>query len=373
MSAAPLVPASVRLRNRKDEVINGWVAAIKKRVPEAKDQSHPVLVDTLPAYLDSLIEVLSPQDSRRSVTEGSTVGREHGGERGRLTNYSVESIIHEFQILRRTLLTVLEKDGPLTQEETNIIWVSIDDSMRESATAFALVESSIREQFYMTLTHDLRGPLSSAKMSAELILRTGDIAEPTRKLAQRVVDSVTRADRMIVDLLDANRWRAGESLRLEVMECDMIDIIRAVGDEVSATYSHRVNMKTPKTLVGFWSADGLRRALENLVTNALKYGAKETPILISAESTHGRAIVAVHNTGNSIPMTEQETIFNAYRRSKAALDGDAKGWGLGLPLVRAVAESLGGSVVLESTPERGTTFKIDVPVDARPFVNKPIL
>ncbi|WP_309895250.1 HAMP domain-containing sensor histidine kinase [Archangium sp.] len=82
-------------------------------------------------------------------------------------------------------------------------------------------------------------------------------------------------------------------------------------------------------------------------------------------------MVLVHNHGSYIPPEEQETLFQVFRRSLQAERSNQRGWGLGLPLVRAVAEAHGGSIGVDSLPERGTTFTIDLPKDARPFQHCP--
>jgi signal transduction histidine kinase len=84
-------------------------------------------------------------------------------------------------------------------------------------------------------------------------------------------------------------------------------------------------------------------------------------------------MVSVHNEGGTIPPAEQEGIFQAFRRSQAAQQGKKQGWGLGLPLVRGIAEAHGGNIHVDSAPERGTTFVMDMPLDARPYQNAPIL
>jgi signal transduction histidine kinase len=79
----------------------------------------------------------------------------------------------------------------------------------------------------------------------------------------------------------------------------------------------------------------------------------------------------VNNYGEHIPVEQQENIFRAFQR---LTDGARnKGWGLGLAQVRTVAEAHGGSVGVDSLPERGTTFIIDIPCDARPFQSKPVI
>ena len=85
-----------------------------------------------------------------------------------------------------------------------------------------------------------------------------------------------------------------------------------------------------------------------------------------AHQTRGRLMVSVHNEGNAIPEEQHNRIFEYLRRETGPFS--ATGWGIGLPFVKAVGESHGGSVSVDSSPELGTTFLIDIPVDCRPFV-----
>ena len=79
-------------------------------------------------------------------------------------------------------------------------------------------------------------------------------------------------------------------------------------------------------------------------------------------------MLSVHNEGNAIPEEQHDRIFEYLRREAGPLS--ASGWGIGLPFVKAVGESHGGSVSVDSSPELGTTFIIDIPVDCRPFVEE---
>jgi signal transduction histidine kinase len=81
----------------------------------------------------------------------------------------------------------------------------------------------------------------------------------------------------------------------------------------------------------------------------------------------------VHNHGDSIPADQLEAVFQVFRRAKAAKEGDTQGWGIGLPFVRSVVERHGGSIDVDSSEERGTTFSINMPVDARPYQDAPTL
>jgi signal transduction histidine kinase len=227
------------------------------------------------------------------------------------------------------------------------------------------VEKAFRERYVSLLAHDLRGPLSAARLASELL--TMDPASPAerRSLARRVERNIERSDHMIHDLLDANRIRAGEPLPLRLATADLVELVRHVEEDARAMYGDRFVVVSDGPVRGVWSHNDLQRAIWNLVTNAVKYGAPATPITIAILRDRDLVRLSVHNRGQPIPRDEQEHIFDAYARSTTADRSGRIGWGLGLTLVRGTAEAHGGRVSLASDRESGTTFTIELPLDAR--------
>ena len=361
--------AAERLLANKERIITRWIAGLRREVRPARDAWEPLLVNTVPAYLRRMAEALAPDHPRTTASDGSTIPTEHGGERARLTAFGPGDLVYEYQLLRDAVLEVLGEAEPLNADEVRIIVRSIDIAIREACIAFFDTYSGIREQFSLGLTHDLRGPLTAAKAGASLILRRSDDPNvPT--WAARILDNVERIDRMIRDLLDASRIRAGERLPLELTAVELEALVRETLEHLETTHGQRFRFQSAGPIHGHWAADGLRRALENLVGNALKYGSQDRPITISTRETHGRSILTVHNHGSYIPLEEHEAIFQSFRRRAGEDRRGTRGWGVGLALVREVAESHGGSIVIDSLPEQGTMFTIDILTDARPFVEQ---
>jgi signal transduction histidine kinase len=356
----------------RDAVLDEWDKRLRQAVKEAERLPHPILIDTFPSLYENLAEAMSPGYPRTSAEEGATIASEHGGERARLTNYNARAVITEYQVLRLTILDVLKQHGvQLDNGEIFIINTSLDDAIRESVSSFALAQAALRERFVAALTHDLRNPLSTANVAAELIKR---ISEPDKikELADRITDNLARMDAMIRDLLDSVIFQSGERLRLRLEECDAMEIASEVCEQFNEVYGPRFQL-TGDATKGWWDRETLKRAIENLVGNALKYGVPGTPIRIDIDTLHGRMMLAVHNDGEPIPPDQIECIFQVFQRARAAKEGDKPGWGIGLPYVRSVAESHGGSVSVDSAMERGTTFMMDLPLDARPFQETPVL
>jgi signal transduction histidine kinase len=227
------------------------------------------------------------------------------------------------------------------------------------------VEKTLRERFVSTLAHDLRGPLMTAQLGAERLALHPPDRNETSALARKIEHNIERVDHMIRDLLDANRIRAGEQLPVQLAACDLVAVARQVADEARARHGDRFVVVAEQPVRGVWAEDQLRRALWNLVTNAVKYGVPDRPITLSVARHGDIARISVHNHGAPIPSGEQAHIFDPYARASAAIAGGRMGWGLGLTLVRGVAEAHGGHVSVASNSRSGTTFTIEMPVDAR--------
>lgn len=354
----------------RDTVLLEWEKRVRAAVEGAGALSHPVLIEALPVFYDKLVESVAPDFPRSSVVETTTLAMEHGGERARVTPYDPQDLIREYQLFRETIFDVLKANGVrLQDQEQRAIDAAIDAAIREAVTAFALIQSALQEQFVATLSHDLRTPLAAASVAAELILHAKDL-DKAKELANRIRANNERMDRMLQEMLDTVLFQKGERLRLTLARFDILELLREVLDQAEATHGRRFHL-AGGPVCGWWDRDALKRALENLVGNAVKYGAPGTPISIKAEEMHGRLVLSVHNIGLPIPADEMESVFQIFRRTKAAKQGGKRGWGVGLPYVRAVAESHGGGMAVDSTAEQGTTFLLDIPLDARPFQDAP--
>ncbi|SEO63090.1 sensor histidine kinase [Nitrosovibrio sp. Nv6] len=367
-----LSPTGRRMLELRDEVLSEWVKRVRQTIKEAERLPHPALINTFPFLYDNLAEAITPDYPRTPGDESNTVATEHGGERARLTNYNVHSVVSEYQILRWSIFDVLKSnDVQLDDNEVFLINASIDVSIREAVNAFALAQAALRERFVAALTHDLRNPLSNAHIAAQLIEQSSDLAK-IKEFAGHIVANLKRMDGMIQDLLDSARFQNGERLPLRLEEFDMQELAKEVCTQFSVMHGARFQL-IAQTARGWWDREAIKRAIENLIGNALKYGTPDTPIRIKIDSLHERVILTVHNEGEPIPQEQAESIFQVFRRAGTAKEGSKEGWGIGLPYVRSVAESHGGSIGVDSSAHRGTTFMIDIPADARPYQHAPTL
>lgn len=227
-------------------------------------------------------------------------------------------------------------------------------------------EQQLREQFVSMLTHDLRSPLSAANMSAQLIGRSHLTPEKQTSLSGRIVDNINRATLMIENLLDANRIKAGEKLSLKIEEGGLITIVSDVLIDLATVHGNRFQLVSKSTVMnGYWSHEALIRIVENLCNNAVKFGKEHQPITVTLDNNENEVILKVHNFGKPISPEDKLTLFDLYKRSRKNVDGGDPGWGLGLTLVKGLAEAHGGKVEVESEETLGTTFTVTLPRDSR--------
>ena len=223
-------------------------------------------------------------------------------------------------------------------------------------------EKLLRERFVSALSHDLRSPLTSAKMGIQLLARKGYVDAKGAQISGNVARSLDRINHMIEDLLDANRIHAGEPLPIQVKRFDLSSMIHATVEDLCTVHGSRITVVGKKKVFGDWSKNHLQRVVENLINNAVKYGSPEKQITVTInEVDKNQVSMEVHNYGNPISQEDQKTLFEQFRRTNNAQASDKKGWGVGLTLVRGIVEAHGGEITVNSTRDAGTVFRVVLP------------
>lgn len=220
-------------------------------------------------------------------------------------------------------------------------------------------EKDQREKFVLTLSHDLRGPLSVARAAVELLGRSLDSNNTSRKFVDKAIISMDRLNRMIGNLLDANRMAGGENPKLKIQNWDIVRLARNVCDDF-AVLGSEINFQSDKPqIIGEWDGEEVRRVFENLLSNAIKYGDNDYPVDMDVLDLGDQVCVKVHNMGELIKEDDQKSLFDQFRRAESTKT--PRGWGIGLSLVKGITEAHGGSVIVESFETEGTTFTVNLP------------
>ncbi len=344
-----------------------WEKRCLKEVESAASAGTLALRNSLPLFLDHLCEALGTNRKMdvasvaSHVRESLRIGKLHGADRASNRSYQLREVIFEYHLLREVLFEVLETEGLLPKPARDIVLDSIEQAVNDAVVEFTEVQADIQQKFFDTLTHDLQTPVAVARMNAQITLKRGDLAEPAIAAQNNILISLNRLNSMIENLLDGSRVRAGERLCLQFTNCDLAVVIREVVDEMRMVYGPRIVAVSEGELHGNWGADGVRRAVENLITNAVKFGAAGTPIKISWNSGIAAIDVTVQNEGSVIPEEEIPRLFQKFRRATSKGTGMPQGWGLGLTLVKGVVDAHNGKIHVTSAEGMGTRFTLEIP------------
>jgi signal transduction histidine kinase len=361
-----------RLQVSKERLLVLWVERCLKELTSASSAGTPALRDSLPLFLDHLCEALASArkmdvDSVAShMRESLRIAKLHGADRASNRSYLLREVIFEYHILREVLFEGLETDGPMPTISRDIVLDGIEQAVNDAVVEFTEVQADIQQKFFDTLTHDLRTPLAVVRMYAQVTLKRGGLAETAITAQNNILISLNRLDSMIENLLDGSRVRSGERLRLQFTNCDLAVVIREVVEEMRMVHGPRIVAVSVGELQGNWGAEGLRRAVENLITNAVKFGAAGTPITIGWDSGIEAIEVTVHNKGPVIPEQEIPRLFQKFRRATSQDTSAPQGWGLGLTVVKGVVDAHNGKIHVASAEGIGTRFTLEIPCSPPP-------
>jgi signal transduction histidine kinase len=347
----------------RDDVLAEWKARVLRRIARAAFMEESVLFDALPMIYDGLVEALTPGYSRKLATSGTNLAQTHGMERARRSPFRARDVVEEMLIFRDAIFSVASAVH-LTFERVHVETIvrSVDTAMLESLSNFSTIREGNLDIISATMRHDLRDSLHLATASAQLIGLQSTTPVIVR-LAQQITARLADANGMIDRLVEAAALHKHTQLPLQVSEFDLEAMVLEVA--AGMNLAENVVLFSDQKFLGFWCMRSLKRAVSSLLSNAQKYGAENHPITITLTGFANRVLLSVHNDGPPILPAIRDCMFRAPQRAGGV---DLSRRDVGLPLAQSVAESHGGSIIVDSEAGRGTTFSLNLPIDSRPFV-----
>ncbi len=358
--------------DRHQEILELWEATVKKRIIASLYTNNIVLRDHLPDMLNDITDILLRYDSLPDMTKAESYqeivanSTDHGRHRATSEAYTIDQLIHEYIIFHRTLTEVLRTHGAYTSEVGDLLKYVLETAMLQSCSSFNLSLQEMQEKLVGTLAHDIRNPIGAAYGLLEIIGREKDPKkiDTLRQMAQR---SLKKSLTLTEGLLDAVTVKAGEGMMLMFAEGDLVKEVETVYQEACHIYSQKIRLEcSTKEIKGIVDGTAIRRVLENLLTNAIKYGDINSPITISLKGEGDQVRLSVHNYGNPIPPEKQQSIFNYLTHSSGEKATPLQSWGMGLTLVKVIAKAHDGQVLLTSSEEEGTRFTIEFNKNNKP-------
>jgi PAS domain S-box-containing protein len=220
-----------------------------------------------------------------------------------------------------------------------------------------------RDEFLSIAAHELRTPLTALLLRIQLVRSALESHPEAKSLLAGVANADKQARRLalLVDsLLDVSRAVAGK-LSITPESVDLVEIVRDVlatmGPELSAA-GCELSFDAPPSAIGTWDRTRIEQLVTNLVSNAVKFG-KGRPVEVRIEATEGHARLSVRDHGIGISEEDQARVFDRFERAVSARHFG--GLGLGLYISTLIARAHGGTIRVQSEPERGSCFIVELP------------
>jgi PAS domain S-box-containing protein len=228
----------------------------------------------------------------------------------------------------------------------------------------------MKDEFVALVSHELRTPLTSIRGYLELVMDDADqLPAETREYLEVVGRNTDRLLRLVGDLLLIAQAEAGKLS----FDWTAVDIAPLVAQCVQAA---RPAAEAAGVELGFTSEGSepivgdpsrIAQLLDNLISNAIKFTPAGGRVDVLVDASARSAVIEVRDTGFGIAAEDQPLLFDRFFRSRLANDKAIAGTGLGLSIAKAIVDAHQGSISVESTEHRGTTFRIELPVKRLPL------
>jgi len=221
--------------------------------------------------------------------------------------------------------------------------------------------SALRADFVSLVSHELRSPMAAVIGAARTLQgRWRELTPEQRESFLGLIgDETSRLARLIDDVLDTSRIEAG-TFSFTFSDVDLAELLR---DVVAAAEVAQDEVELTTEVGSLPQVRGdrerLRQVIQNLVDNAVKYSAAGSRVRVSAVVDDGQVLIDVEDHGPGITPEDQELIFEKFGRSSGG--ATKPGTGLGLFIARSIAEAHGGSLHVDSVPQRGSVFRLELP------------
>jgi two-component system sensor histidine kinase AtoS len=255
----------------------------------------------------------------------------------------------------------LQRPGPSLEAARDIIGVTIAfKDLNQMHSLRARLQQAEQLAALGTVTagvaHEIRNPLASIRGLAELLGRDLPDQDNRRRYVDTILQSIDRLNRLIEDLLVFSAPKADDTTEVDIrhLVSETVSLARHGLSGRALTLAEAPKPAMPLVVRG--NRERITQVLTNIVVNATQATPDEGTVTVSTQCRQGTAVVAVHNTGSFIPPDVRRRLFVPFFTTKAT------GTGLGLAIAQQIVTALDGRIEVDSNPDSGTTFTIEMPL-----------
>jgi len=361
----------VLIQQERSGLLARWREQVRQ-LPSAQHLDTPTLTDHVPQLVDEIAAALLAQSTEtipEALKEGTPPA--HGIQRFE-DGFDIEEMVAEYNILRGCIHDLADAHGLTMQGRpfhilNRVLDGAIGSAVMAYATHHAVEVQNRRQEYLAFVAHDLRTPLNAISLAARVLELTwtrpndrGECAQMLKSLRR----NVQQLDALVTKVIEENTNLVTETgVRLERRTLDLWPMVEALIHDlhpVAGTSStHLINL-VPEDLTAHADASLLRRILQNLIANAIRYTPRGRVEIGASEISPERTVVCwVKDDGAGVPADRLGRIFDALESDGAKVDGS--GTGLGLAIVKTFVEAHEGQVTVESQVGIGSKFMFTLP------------
>ena len=372
MTMSDLDSLAALIIQERQALLSRWRQQVRE-LPSARHLDIPTLNDHIPSLLDELAQAIQSKSNQtipETLSEGSSPA--HGLQRLK-DAYDIEEVVAEYNILRGCIHDLADRHGIRLQGKpfhilNRVFDHAIGSALKAYATQRSLELQHRWEEHLAFVAHDLRTPLNAISLAGrvlEMLHPESHSPASSNQMLKALRRNVQQLEGLVAKVLDGNQsLEATCEIKLERRQFDLWPLVEELIyalSPVAKTAGTRFINNVPYEFVVYADAGMLRRLLQNLMANAIKY-APHGEIIVGAQELveQGYMECWVSDNGAGIPASLIDKVFDKGETDPV----NEGGMGLGLAIVKSFAEAHGGAVCVESTEGSGATFRFTLPTKA---------
>lgn len=368
---------STHLRANAPDILAAWDAFAATVVHDGSMMDPAALRDHAGEILAAIADELdrppaaknpgsAPEAADAPSDELESAAEIHADTR-MVSGFAIDAMITEYRALRVSVVRLWMAAGGGQEQPRDMLDLvrfheAMDQAIAESVARYTDQTRQSTELFIGILGHDIRNPLGTISMSAQYLVRSGQLAAPA---ADAIINSVVRINSVIEHVVDFTRAQSEGLMPIKPGPGNLVTQFGKILEETRVRNPKAVlHLESTGDFSGTWDEGRMGQLLSNLLANAISYGARGEPITVRLWEQQDQVIFSVHNLGTPIPLKEQQQIFKPRVRGLLPAKAEQReptGLGLGLFICQEIVRAHGGSIAVTSDATAGTSFTVTLP------------